>query len=338
MRKIAILVLLLVIVTLGGAYLYFSRSENPQLLNPAGRDETQTAPLSKYNFNILRSRPYQASKITLEKVLDEEAKFTSHLFIFTSDGDKVSGVANIPGSSLQDSDNSDKLPVIVLLRGYIDKDKYQTGDGTKSAGYAFARNGFVTLAPDFLGYGESASPSADVFEERFQKYTTVLNLLASIKTLPQTDPDRVGLWGHSNGGHLALATLELTGKPYPTILWAPVSKPFPYSILYYTDEYDDRGKLLRGKLAEFEKTYNVEDFNFTDYYSWINEETPLQLHQGGADDAVPLAWSDELYEELDSRDLPIEYFTYPDEDHNLARGSWQTVINRNILFYKESLR
>ena len=43
------------------------------------------------------------------------------------------------------------------------------------------------------------------------------------------------------------------------ILWAPVSKPFPYNILYYTDEAEDRGKWLRGEIAKFEARLSSEN-------------------------------------------------------------------------------
>ena len=85
----------------------------------------------------------------------------------------------------------------------------------------------------------------DVFEERFQTYTTAMNLLAGIEKWERAG--KIGIWGHSNGGQIALTVLEISQKEYPTVLWAPVSKPFPYSILYYTDEAEDRGKALRKK-------------------------------------------------------------------------------------------
>jgi len=37
------------------------------------------------------------------------------------------------------------------------------------------------------------------------------------------------------------------------MLWNPVSKLFPYSILYYTDSFEDKGKALRASLAKLDK-------------------------------------------------------------------------------------
>src|SRR5690606_5347887 len=90
--------------------------------------------------------------------------------------------------------------------------------------------------------------------------------------------DDVFIWAHSNGGQIALTTLEATGKMIPTSLWAPVTKPFPYSVLYYTDESADRGKFIRTELAKFEAIYNADQFAITDYVDRI--KAPIQLHQG----------------------------------------------------------
>ncbi|MBI2032880.1 MAG: prolyl oligopeptidase family serine peptidase [Candidatus Levybacteria bacterium] len=204
-----------------------------------------------------------------------------------------------------------------------------------------AKAGFITLAPDFLGYGQSDKPSQLSIEERFQTYTTALQLLSSLSTLNTAlekenqvtvrGNTSVGIWGHSNGGQIALSVLEISGRSYPTVLWAPVSKMFPYSILYYTDEFDDHGKLLRKVLAEFEKEYDVEKYSPTNYFDWII--APIQLHQGVLDESVPMIWSDQLAEILKKKGKDVEYFTYPQENHNFTNGTWPLALSRSIAFY-----
>ncbi len=231
-----------------------------------------------------------------------------------------------------------------MIRGFVPKEKYAIGIGTARAGEVFAQNGFITLAPDFLGYGASDKASKDSIEDRFQSYTTVVALLSTLDNLNsgltasysgkiRADSSKVGIWGHSNGGHIALSVLEITGKNYPTVLWAPVSKPFPYSVLYYTDEFDDHGMALRKVIANFENDYNIELYSLTNFYSWIN--APLEIHQGTADDSVPIKWSDNLVADLKKLDKDITYFTYPGADHNLLPG-WGEAVQRSLDFYKSN--
>ncbi len=295
-------------------------------------------PLDTYTFERLRNQTFDISDIALESVLQENNDIVSNVFFFIVDNKKVSGVMHVPKKE-------GVYPVIVLFRGYIDQKVYKIGDGTRRVAQMLAKNGFITLAPDFLGYGQSASASANPIEDRLQTYTTSLTLLHSLDTLNSAlkknktsitaDTKKVGIWGHSNGGQIALSALAISGKSYPTVVWAPVTKPFPYSVLYYTDEFDDQGKLLRKIIADFEKDYDVEKYTFVNYLDWITAS--IQLHQGGGDDEVPKRWSDEFVQVMEEHEKDVEYFTYPGDDHNFTKGGFEAAVTRSILFYKEKL-
>jgi uncharacterized protein len=310
------------------------------IISPIGK--VLEKPLEKYTINVLSGRRFTGSDIIFDEATATESAYTVYTFHFMSDGPtspgglpgmrkKVTGVAHIPNDASKDN----KKPVIVQFRGYVDREKYFPGEGTQRSAEVFARNGFISLAPDFLGYGGSDMPSSDIFEERFETYTTALSLLASVSTLSIADPGKVGIWGHSNGGHIALTVLEILHRPMPATLWAPVSKPFPYSILYYTDDADDHGKLLRKSLAAFEKDYDVEQYSLTRYLDRI--VGPLQLHQGSLDEAVPQKWSDDLAKLLDGSVKDMKYYVYPGADHNML-GAWNTVVARDVDFFTSRLK
>ncbi len=310
------------------------------------KEKVKEKPLAKYTFERLRNTKFTPSPIMLDKDLKQNDNYISQLFYYnvrqTIDGKsqykKVSGLINVPKQQ-------GTYPVIVMMRGFVPKEIYSTGIGTQRAGEFFAQNGFITIAPDFLGYGKSDNPSRNSIEERFQTYTTSLSLLSSMRNLNtgldasysgriKADLSKVGIWAHSNGGQIALSVLEITGKNYPTVLWAPVSKPFPYSILYFTDEFNDHGKALRKVVANFEDDYDIELYSPSNFYSRIN--APIEIHQGTADDAVPLKWSDKLVKDLEKLEKDVEYFVYPNADHNLLPG-WETAIQRSLDFYKQKL-
>lgn len=307
------------------------------LISPLGSSRTASfskilvKPLEKYTVLNLEKYPAKPAEIVKEKVLLDDPQYTSYLISFQSDNKKVSGMLNVPIGSPPVGG----FPVIVMFRGYVDPTIYQTGVGTQRAAEFFAKNGLITFAPDFFGYGESAKQSEDIMEERFQTYTVVLDTLSTVVNIEKADPTKIGVWGHSNGGQIALTILEATQKEYPTTLWAPVSKPFPFSVLYYTDESQDRGKFLRREIADFEKDYDADLYSITDYFDRI--KAPIQLHQGNADDAVPQKWSDELAKILEKAKVKVTYFTYPGADHNLI-PAWNTVVERDLQFFQKNLQ
>jgi uncharacterized protein len=331
MRKIGVGFLLLAIVF--GIFFFIRFFEiNTKIKSPIAQEK----PFDRYTFENLRKSSFPANPIILGESLNQTVNYVSQTFYYRVGDKKVSGLLNIPTKR-------GIYPIIVMMRGFVPVETYATGIGTQKAAEFFAQNGFITLAPDFLGYGQSDKSSKNSIEDRFQTYTTAITLLSSLVNLNtgldasysgkiKADISKVGIWGHSNGGQIAISTLEITGKNYPTVLWAPVSKPFPYSILYFTDEFTDHGKTLRKVVADFEKDYDIELYSPSNFYAWI--QAPIQIHQGIADDAVPFKWSDNLVADLTKLNKDVEYFTYPGADHNLMPNGWLEAVGRSVNFYK----
>jgi len=212
---------------------------------------------------------------------------------------------------------------------------YQTGMGAQRVGEFFAENGFMTITPDFLGYGSSNEQDGNIFKARLETYTTLLDLLSSTDSLSNWDKKNLFMWGHSNGGHIAIAALEITGDNIPTSLWAPVTKPFPYSVLYYTDESNDGGKFIRSELSKFEEYHDSNLFSIHEFLNKIN--APIQIHQGGNDSAVPQAWSDDFVLKMKKLDKDLNYFVYPQADHNM-NPNWGEAVNKDLEFFSKFMR
>lgn len=295
-------------------------------------------PLEKYTIENLSKTEFAKGQFEVGSELAKTGEYVSYLFLFrfnpNLDGKEMKiteGQINLP----ERLSNKNKFPLIIMLRGYVDQSLYRVGDGTRKAAEVFAKNGFITVAPDFLGYGGSDKEAENIFETRFQTYVTILSLIKSLDQIPEWDQQNVFLWGHSNGGQIVLTVLEISGVNYSSVVWAPVSKPFPYSILYYTDESEDHGKLIRKELAKFEELYDVEQYSLTNYSDRIN--APLQIHQGTIDTEVPISWTNELVDTLKKDGKSVEYFTYPGADHNL-RPSWDVVVARDLEYFNENLK
>ena len=338
--KAAVVVLVFVLIGFGTLVIWDIK-KGDILTNPVLQKTVQSKPkpLEKYEIEKLASTKFLPSKIEIGNVIAETQEYSSRYFYFWDNDKRVSGLLNLPKTG-------GSHPIIIMYRGYIDPETFKTGDGTRNTAVEFAKAGFVTLAPDFLGYGQSDMPSASGIGERFQTYTTAATLLMSVDNLNRAfkdagieisaDSSKVGIWGHSNGGQITLTVLEITGVSYPTVLWAPVSKPFPYSILYYTDDIPDHGKGLRKVVSDFEKDYDSEKFSLTNYLDKIN--APIFLFQGTIDEAVPEKWSSDLARALKDLGKDIEYFAYPGEDHNFTKGSWKAVVSKSLNFFNEKLK
>jgi len=353
---------------------------------PSSLVHTPTKPLPYLQYTIpnLRQRTFQTSHISVEKLLATYPTYFSYLFSFQTLDKKMTGVLNVPKEA-----SVSAFPVIILVRGYVPPEIYKSGVGTQPAAAVFAQHGYVTFSLDFFGYGGSDVENPDTWAARFQKPISVVELISSITAqtnfdlpvpnLPShfsVDPQHMGMWAHSNGGQIALTTLEILPRPIPTTLWAPVTAPFPYSILYFSDEDPDEGKANRLMIAQFERKYDVTQFSLTDFLPYLHE--PIQIHQGLQDEAIHFTWSGEFVDKLKKENtwrteavanasaaaevatttssetsspsaqldpqlhpyldiFPVTFYTYPDTDHNM-RPAWNTVIQRDLDFFNVNLK
>jgi len=313
-------------------------------------------PYLKYSIPSLHEKTYAPSSLKILKIMELGENFTSYLYSSSDeDGKSMTGQLNLPATI------SDSTPVILMLRGYVPPKSYVTGVGTRNAANVFAKNGYITIAPDFLGYGDSDPEVEDPWQARFEKPIQAANILKAVEVsnfaVPSELPENiasqsakrpVGIWAHSNGGQIALTMLEITSDPIPATLWAPVTAPFPYSVLFYADEQDDEGRSARLWINSLEKEYDLRLFSLSQHLNYL--AGPIQIHHGWHDEAAPKPWSDEFVQKLslendrresstDSAELaPIkyEYFEYPNADHNMV-PDWNTAITRDLSFFNREL-
>jgi len=304
------------------------------VLSPKG-DEVRgkVGYLAKYDFDSLRRRGGRVSRLAVggdlvgvEKRRKDEIDFDSQKFSFESEGKRITGMINRPA----DAKAMAGKPVVIMIRGYADKWGYYIGSGTWRVADKLAEVGIVTVSIDFLGFGGSDGESEDMLGARFEKVPAVMDLIVSVKALDFVDGDRVGIWAHSNGGQIALSALEILGEDIPTVLWAPMTNPFPQSVLDMASDLDDGGRMVIEAIEEFEKNYDSRRYAFENYYDWM--EAGVRINQGTADYWCQPEWQEKVVGELLKKGKRAELRIWKGDDHNLSRN-WEEVVEGDILFW-----
>lgn len=296
-------------------------------------------PISKYaqyTFDALSAKKFLVGIIKIGPATKKETNFTTHVFTYQSDGKTISGMINVPLANARGK--SSTFPVVVLLRGYADQKNYHIGLGTERSANFLAANGFLTLAPDFLGYGYSDWEDTDILLARFYRPVEVLNLLSAVSSLPSADSSRIGLWGHSNGGQIALSILEITQKSYPTVLWAPVSLGFPDCVLTYLGTQEEVGNPVKEKVDEFARDNDPKKYSISEYFGQI--KSPFIVHQGTSDELIKVEWTQSLVQKLKGLGLSVDIYTYKGENHNFNRykDTGDLLRQRDLEFFKKWLQ
>jgi len=135
-----------------------------------------------------------------------------------------------------------------------------------------------------------------------------------LRTLDFVDAERIGVYGHSYGGYMALMTMFKAGDYFKAgVSGAPVTDWLLYDT-HYTERY-------MGHPEKVPEAY--ESSSVFPYTKDLNG--PLLIYHGMADDNVLFKHSTKLYKHLQDMAKPFEVMDYPGKKHSI-RGK-QTGIH-----------
>ena len=271
----------------------------------------------------LRNRDYEPSQITVESTLSSNGAYTGYLISYISDGLIIYGRMNVPVGNMPVGG----FPVIILNHGYFSASSFTSGDGTQTMADILARNGYLTLASDYRGFGKSENDGQGSRGHRPEYAIDVLNLIASVPNLDKANASKIGMWGHSMGGEVTLRSVEVTDKLTALVLWAPTSARVSDNAGFYGSRRAPTGSSSNSDMD------SASPINYLHYIS-----TPISLHQGLADTEVNPEWSKELNEALQKDGKSVEYFEYTGQDHNFRNLGWDVISKRTINFFNQYLK
>ena len=270
----------------------------------------QPTPINPYSIEALAEREYGMGELVVEYPWHNENEFTRYYITYDSDGLTIHGFVNIPKGS-------GPFPVVIALHGYIPPQEYTTLDYSTRYADSIARKGYIVLHPNMRNFPPSDSPGR---VKDFQTGYTVdlLNLLEYARQqsgqpgsiFEHADVERIGIWGHSLGGGVALRTMSLVEEIKAAVLYAAVSQR-------YTN--DSAG-------------FTVFDLELTD--------AALSVHHGTNDETIDVDWSYRLCDQLAEMQKDHECFFYEGSPHTFYRlGQAEPLfIQRTIDFFNRHLK
>jgi dipeptidyl aminopeptidase/acylaminoacyl peptidase len=286
---------------------------------------TPTAdPYAPLTIAALAARGYGGGLVEIVDTLEQTDRFTRYLITYPSDGLTIYGFMNVPNEGWN-------LPVAVVLHGYVSPAQYQTLAYTTRYADSLADAGYFVFHPNLRGYPPS-DPGPDPFRTGFA--VDVLNLIAIIRqhsldplgTLRRADADQIHLWGHSMGGGVALRVVTVNNEPY-----------LRAAVLYASMSGDERLNYERieawsdGAIGRFELDTPPDQLDaIAPVFHLERIQAALSIHHSEDDDVVPVEWSADLCERLETLGRPAECHFYQGLPHTFY-GAGETAFMTGVI-------
>ena len=311
-------------------------SATPSITPSPTNTSTPTAtptPTHPLMIEVMRNELYLGSDIVFEETLSHGVNYGRYIVSYQSEGNKIYAYMTVPFGEKPETG----WPVIIFNHGYIPPEIYRSTERYVAYTHGFAAAEYIVFRSDYRGHGFSEGQATGGYST--PAYTIdVLNAVGSIKKYPDADPDRIGMWGHSMGGHITLRSMVVSPDIKAGVVWGGVVASYPDLIEHWWFPRDqnrptrtpDPARPWRGSWRqEMGDTYGTpeENLDFWDAISpnsYIHEISgPVQVHHGGADKSVPPILSEIFYDELVAAGVPTELFIYDGDDHDItANFSW----------------
>jgi dipeptidyl-peptidase-4 len=230
----------------------------------------------------------------------------------------------------RDFDPSKKYPVVVHVYGgphaqYV-ANQWSSSVVTQVRNY-LVRRGFLVFAIDNRGAGRQGV-KADAALHRKMGEVEVADQVAGVEMLkqrPYVDGARIGVFGWSYGGYMALNMMTRAPGVYAVgVSGAPVTDWSLYDT-HYTERYMGTPQDNAAGYAASSVLTHARDLR-----------DPLLIVHGMADDNVLFAHATKLFAELQKIGKPFDVMVYPGYKHGLLRAPGVGLhANRTIVDYLE---
>lgn len=289
----------------------------------------------------MRAGEYPGSDIVIEKELERGSNYRRYYAYYLSEGLKIYALLTIPMEEMP----AGGWPAIVFNHGYIPPNVYRTTERYIAYVDELAKAGYIVFRIDYRGHDGSAGEASGAYGN--PGYTIdVLNAVASIKRLPEVNPEKIGAWGHSMGGYLTLRVMVISKDVKAGVIWAGVVASYP-EMLYnwrrtgsFTPSPSSRGVGWRTQWLE---AYGAPDenpvfWNSVSATSYLSDLSgPLQLHHGSSDEDVPMEFSIRLAELAREAGQAADLYIYEDDNHNISKN-FSTAMQRSVEFFNQYLK
>lgn len=239
----------------------------------------------------------------------------------SKDGMEINGIVTKP----VDFDGTHKVPFLLNPHGGPTGASLLAFNTTEQI---MAANGYMVLQPNFRGSTGRGEKFATANQNDWGDgdYKDDMSGVQAMVDKGWADPERLGAFGWSYGGFMTMWIDTQTDRFKAISPGAGL--PDLYSMYSQTDIHRYLTMFLGMKAPwdNFQEYWDHSPMKFV-----TNVKTPTMILQGQADTRVPIPQAEEFYRALYEKHVPVEYVTYPRENHGFVeprhiQDRWQRYL------------
>jgi Dipeptidyl aminopeptidases/acylaminoacyl-peptidases len=254
--------------------------------------------------------------------------------IFNSaDGMKIHGQLFMPPNI----DRSKKYPALLFFHGgsrrqmllgwhynYYYRNSYAMNE-------YLANHGYIVMSVNYrsgIGYGMLFREALNYGATGGSEFQDVLGAGLYMRSRPEVDTARIGLWGGSYGGYLTAMGLSRASDLFAAGVDMHGVHDWNIVIRNFVPAYDPAAKPDAARLA-------FESSPLASIKTW---HSPVLLIHGDDDRNVPFSETVHLVEALRSQGVEFEQLIFPDEIHDfLTHSDWLRAYHASVEFFDKHL-
>jgi dipeptidyl aminopeptidase/acylaminoacyl peptidase len=272
-----------------------------------------TPPLPGYAIESLRARSYPGGQLAIGDMMFRGQGYTKHYMSWPSGGQTMTGTISLP-------DGPGPFPVVVINHGFIPPERYWIGQDSGIFGDPMAAHGFISVAPNWPGYSGSGPAPADL-PAIVGQTVAALDLVSSLKSLPQADTSKIAFVGHSNGGGISEIAMVVDPRIKAVVLQAPVSTDMADNARKWWVQRPDSLGTLGTPDANPDGYRHLSPRNYL-----APSDPPVLIVQGTVDHTIPADWTNATYTALQQKGIQSRLMWVDGGDHDLVGANLDNAV------------
>ena len=273
-----------------------------------------TPPLPAYYIESLRARPYPGGQLQIgdevtcqgySRCPKGDYAYHTRRLSWPSGGQTMTGWIALP-------EGSGPFPVVLVNHGFIPPERYGEGQDSFIFGEPMAAHGFIAVGPNWPGY-RGSGPAPPDLPAIVGEVVTALDLLSSLRTLPQADTSKIACVGHSNGGGICQIAMVVDPRIKAVVLHGPISSDMADNgRKWWTNRPDSLGSIGS-------PDSNPEGYAHLSPRLYFQAgQAPVLIIQGTADHTIPREWTEVTLAALHEKGVVADVRWFQGADHDFV--------------------